>query len=282
VACRLALGLEGGKASGPGLGSQIGSQWDLNEVQESSPLYVAVLQVMGSTNDGRFSWQLGKISPKGAFDDNRAARSKLTKFMSEPLVRNSAVAFANKGFGGTLNWNPAPDWRFTLCASDANARSTEAGFTSWHSGWFRGAEVSVRSRAGATVRVLGWGTERGGVHDGGWGVSSDWEVAPGWVVFARAGGGAEHLAHSRSLVSGGLAWEDPFGRRGDFLALGLAHGRAQSAGARAELLGELVYRWQVNRWLALSSDLQHVRQLGGAHPVGAWVFGLRCAITVVR
>jgi hypothetical protein len=274
--------IEGGLADEPGWEADLGSQWSLNELKEESRLFVARLQIQGASADGRWHWELGKISPKGAFDDNRAARAKLTKFIAEPLVRNSAVAFAGKGLGGVLKRELSPDLHLALCLSDANARSTTAGFSSWRGEWFRGAEVTLRPRPGATVRVLAWGTERGGVHDGGWGLSSDWEVAPDWVVFARAGGGAEHFTHSRSLVSGGLAWENPFGRRGDFLALGLAHGRAQSAGERIELLGELVYRWQVNHWLAVSPDFQHVRQMGGAHPGGAWVVGLRCAITVVR
>lgn len=273
--------IEGGLADEPGLGEELGSQWSLNELQEKSRLFVALLHLQGASADGRWRWALGKISPKGSFDDNRAARAKLTKFIAEPLVKNSAVAFAGKGLGGVLRCELSPELQLAICLSDANARSTAAGFSSWRGEWFRGAEVTVRPRPGATMRVLAWGTERGGVHDGGWGLSSDWELTPGWVVFARAGGGAEHFANSRSLVSGGLAWENPFGRRGDFLALGLAHGRAQPAGERAELLGELVYRWRVNRWLALSPDLQHVRQMGGAHSAGAWVFGLRCAITLM-
>lgn len=274
--------IEGGLTEDPEPGADFGSQWSLNELMEESRLFVARLQIQGSSADGRWRWAVGKISPKGSFDDNRAARAKLTKFIAEPLVKNSAVAFAGKGLGGVLKRELSPDLHLALCLSDANARSTTAGFSSWRGEWFRGAEVTLRPRPGAAVRVLAWGTERGGVHDGGWGLSGDCEVAPDWVVFARAGGGAEHFARSRGLVSGGLAWENPFGRRGDFLALGLAQGRAQSAGERAELLGELVYRWQVNRWLAVSPDLQHVRQMGGAHPAGAWVFGLRCAITVVQ
>jgi hypothetical protein len=273
--------IEGGLADEPGLGAKLDSQWSLNELQEESRLFVALLHLQGTSADGRWRWALGKISPKGSFDDNRVARAKLTKFIAEPLVKNSAVAFAGKGLGAVLKRELSPDLHLAFCLSDANARSTAADFSSWRGEWFRGAEVSLRPCPGTTVRVLAWGTEREGVHDGGWGLSSDWEMAPGWVVFARAGGGAEHFAHSRSLVSGGLAWENPFGRRGDFFALGFAHGRAPAAGERAELLGELVYRWQVNRWLAVSPDLQHVRHAGHGRPAGAWVFGLRCAITVV-
>lgn len=274
--------VEGGLAGATGPGSELGSQWSLNELQEESRLFVAVLRVMGSSADGRWQWELGKISPKGSFDDNRAARAKLTKFIAEPLVKNSAVAFAGKGLGGVLKWDLSPALRLSACLSDANARSTEAGFTTWRGEWFRGIEVKLRPRPGAAIRLLAWGTERGGMHDGGWGLSADWELAPRWVAFARAGGGAEHFAHSRSLVSGGLAWEGLFGRRSDFLALGFARGEASPAGGRAELLGELVYRCQVNRWLAVSPDVQHVRHPAHALASGAWVFGLRCALSVEK
>lgn len=181
--------IEGGLADTGGLGPNLGSQWSLNELQEESRIFVALLEIMGSSADGRWHWELGKISPKGSFDDNRAARAKLTKFISEPLVKNSAVAFAKKGFGGVLKWDLSPALRLSACLSDANARSTEAGFTTWRGEWFRGIELTLRPRPEAAIRLLAWGTERGGVRDGGWGLSADWELAPRWVVFARAGGG---------------------------------------------------------------------------------------------
>lgn len=285
-AMSLRLEVEGGRDIGhPGtvsLGSSLGSQWSLNEVQEESDLFVAVLHAEGADSGGRFRWQLGKISPKGAFDDNRAARAKLTKFIAEPLVKNSAVPFAAKGLGGVAQWAWTQSLLVTLCASDANASSTQAGFSTWRGEWFRGAEVTVRPQPGATCRLLVWGTERAGMHDDGWGASADWEVVSDWVVFARAGGGSEQFAHTRRLVSAGLAWEKPFNRPGDFLAVGFARGEALRDGGGVELLTELVYRWQVNRWVALSPDIQHIRQPAHARASGAWVFGLRCALTLVK
>jgi carbohydrate-selective porin OprB len=274
--------VEGGQATGSGLGARIGSQWNLNEVEEESPFCIAVLQAQGDAAHGRIHWQLGKISPKGSFDDNRAARSKLTKFIAEPLVRNSAVAFGGKGLGGVAKWDVSPGLQIAVCGSDANARSTEVGFSSWRGEWFRGAEVTFRPRSGAAIRLLAWGTERGGVHDGGWGLSGDWEFAEHWIGFIRAGGGSEWFAHSRQLISGGLAWTAPFGRAGDFLAIGFARGDPLHVGSRTELLGELVYRLRVNQWLEVSPDVQHVRHPANAPVSGAWVFGMRCAISLEK
>lgn len=273
--------LEGGQVLGHNrsevLSDNAGSQWSLNQMQEDPTLLVALLHFAGTNSDGRLGWQLGKISPKNTFDDNRAARSKRTKFLAEPFVRNAAVAFAGKGLGGALRWDIAPRWQLGLSLSDANASSSKAGFSTWRGEWFRAAEVTWRPDADGAVRVLAWGTEKQGVGDGGWGLSADRRIAPHCLLFVRAGGGSRHFAHSRRLVAGGVAWEQPFGREKDYLGLGVASGRAL-AGDRTEWRGELFYRWQVNGVLALSPDVQFISHPAHSNLRSAWAWGLRCTL----
>ena len=258
--------LEGGQVVGERkaehLGVNLGSQWRLNEMQEDPDLFMPVFFFTGSTPERELNWRLGKISPETSFDDNRVARSKRTKFIALPFYRNPAVAAASKGLGGYLHWIVSSQAELALCASDANARSTLSGFTTWHGEWFRSAELTLHPLADparASVRLLTWATERGGVHDGGWALNTDWEIAPQWVTFARAGDGSEQFARSREFLSGGFGWEAPFGRPRDFLGLGLARAKAVSGGLHLETLGEVVYRWQINRLVALSPDVQYIR-----------------------
>jgi len=273
--------VEGGQVIGhhreEQLAANVGSQWSLNEMQEDPAFFVPVLHFAGTSADGRLGWQVGKISPKNTFDDNRAARSKRTKFLAEPFVRNAAVPFAGKGLGGALRWEFSRGWQVGLSLSDANAVGSKAGFTTWRGEWFRAAELTWRPDARGAVRVLAWGTEKRGAHDDGWGVSADREVAPHWIVFARAGGGSRHFAHSQRFGAAGVAWEGPFGRGKDYLGLGVAGGRA-IGDDRTEWRGELFYRWQVNRVLALTPDLQFIGRPARSAVSSAWAFGLRCTL----
>lgn len=281
--------LEGGQVVGhnqsENLGENLASHWKLNEMQEDPDLFMPILYISGRTPDGRFSWRLGKISPESCFDDNRAARAKRTKFMAQPFFRNSAVASASKGLGGFLRWTMSPRAELALCASDANARSTLSGFTTWQGEWYRSAELTVRplsKPSQAAIRVVTWGTDRGGVPDGGWGVSADLEVAPAWVVFARVGDGSEQFARSRDFVSGGIAWEAPFGRRQDFAGIGVAQARAVRGGFQTETLCEAVYRWQINRCVAVSPDVQYIHHPARDNGGSAWAFGVRWTMAYGR
>jgi len=272
---------EGGQVLGHNrsevLADNAGSQWSLNEMQEDPAIFVALLHLAGTSPDGRLGWQLGKISPKNTFDDNRAARSKRTKFLAEPFVRNAAVPFAGKGLGGAMRWEFASDWQLGLVLSDANAAGSKAGFTTWRGEWFRAAELTWRPDALGAVRLLVWGTEKRGVHDDGWGLSADREVAPRWILFARAGSGSRHFAHSRWLAAAGLGREGPFERPKDYLGIAVAGGRAIGRD-RTEWRGELFYRWQVNRVLALTPDLQFIGRPARSRLESAWAFGLRCTL----
>lgn len=281
--------LEGGQVLGQkhteNLGTNLGSQWKLNEMQEDPELFVPIFFVTGSTPEGELTWRLGKIAPENSFDDNRAAHGKRTKFLSQPLYKDTAIGAPHKGLGGFVRWTASPHVELALCASDANARNTLNGLTTLRGEWFNSAELTLRPRAQpaqATVRLLAWTTERGGISDDGWSVSADWEIAPTWVVFARAGDGSEQFARSRQFISSGVAWEAPFGRAQDYFGLGFARAKAVRSGVRSETLVEAVYRWQINRTFALSPDLQYIRQPARSTIGSAWLFGLRWAMTYVR
>ena len=94
----------------------------------------------------------------------------------------------------------------------------------------------------------------------------------------RLGRGSTKFARVRGLVAGGLAWEGVAGRKKDFAGVGLSRG-VSIATDREEVMAEAVYRWQAKSWLAFSPDVQWVHHPARSHAAGAWLFGLRCAIT---
>jgi hypothetical protein len=264
------------------LGVNLGTQWRTNEMQEDSRGYVPVLALVGTTPTQCVSWKLGKISPEGCLDDNRIAHAKRTRFLSFPLCRNAAVPFAAKGLGGTVTWNADPHASVTVLASDANARETLSGFTTWRGDWFTAAEVTLRPLArpdAVALRLLGWSTTRLGRRDTGCGISADFEITPRLVAFVRLGTGSRYFARSHQLLSLGLGWDAPFGHRGDFLGVGVAQGNSVTPGTRTEILAEVVYRWQVSRFLALSPDLQYVHHPALSTLSSSLVTGLRCAVS---
>ncbi len=277
--------IEGGQVIGENqdtqLGVNLGSQWKTNEMQEASRHYVPVLALIGSTPAKLLSWKIGKISSESFFDDNRGARAKRTKFLSTPLSKTAAVSFGPKGLGGSLTWSPNQHTSVTVLGSDANARETLTGFATWRGEWFTAAEVTLRPSSNpehAAVRILGWSTTRHGVHDGGCSISADYEMAPKLVGFARLGTGSSAFARTSNLLSGGIGWEAPFGRKADFFGAGVTWGEPVKHNARIEVLSEIVYRWQLTQHLALSPDLQLVHHPANSNVSSAVVTGLRCAI----
>lgn len=273
-------GLTADEDGGAGFEDFMQSQWSTNELHEGDALFVAVCFLAGRSPDGTLEWQLGKISPKNAMDQNRAARAKISKFIAEPFVKTPAVSFGRKGLGASARWTPDRRWQLAVCASDANAKSTQAGFSTLRGEWYRAAELTVRFFSGrAALRTLAWGTERRGVHDNGWGVSADWELAPDWVAFARLGDGSKHFATTHDFQSAGLAWEAPFGRRRDHSGVAVARGSRVATNAPSEWRAEFVYRLQLSAHLAVSPDVQYLASAGRGSTPGAWTFGVRCAFS---
>ena len=280
--------VEGGQVVGnqhaETLSASLGSVYRLNDLQEDPELFVPNLFLSGRAAGGTVHWKLGRTGLQAAFDDNRVARAKRTKFLSLPFTRNAAVAFPGKGFGGALDWTPEPPATLTVGVGDANAISTRSGFGTLRGEYFSAAELTLRPQPdakSAALRLLAWRTERHGVRDGGWAVSADAELAPATVAFLRLGSGSDHFARVRGLVAGGLAWENPFGRKMDFAGVGLSRGIAV-ANRHAETVAEAVYRWQAAPWLALSPDVQWIRHPAFSRVVDAWAVGLRCAVAYAR
>lgn len=278
--------VEGGRVIGDeqtrSLGASLGSAYKLNDMQEGTELNNSTFYLIGQIPSANLRWKLGKVGQEEFFDDNRAARSKRRKFLALPFTRNPAVPFAGKGLGGALMWTPSEHTALTLSASDANAKGTKSGFTTWQGEWFTGAEVTVRPYMRpekAAVRMLAWRTERSGVEDSGWGVSADHEIGPHLVAFVRVGAGSQHFARVRRFTGGGIAWEAPWGRSQDFFGIGVSRGEPLVEGWRTEILAEAIYRWQVTAHLALSPDVQFIHHPAKSNAEDAFAFGLRIALS---
>lgn len=264
------------------LAASLGSAYKLNDMQEGTAFQVATFYFSGSTPSANVKWKFGKVGQDEFFDDNRVARSKRRKFLALPFTKNPGVPFAGKGLGGALTWSPDPHVAFTVSASDANARGTLSGFSTWRGEWFNGMELTLRpyeSVQTAAIRLLAWRTERGGVEDNGAAISADHEITPNVVAFIRLAEGSRHFARVGRFAGGGLAWEAPFNRKQDFLGIGISRGDPILAGRRTEYLSELVYRWQATTHLAVSPDIQYIRHPAASNVNHAFAFAIRLALS---
>jgi porin len=79
------------------------------------------------------------------------------------------------------------------------------------------------------------------------------------VAFFRFGYGDEDVTPVKTFVSGGLAFEGPFGREDDMVAIGVAWSDPSPGnGSRSETLLELFYRVTIFGSITITPDLQLV------------------------
>ena len=79
------------------------------------------------------------------------------------------------------------------------------------------------------------------------------------VAFFRFGYGDDDVTPVKIFVSGGVAFEAPFGREGDLVAIGVAWSDpSPDVGFRSETLLELFYRVEFAKAISITPDLQLV------------------------
>ena len=133
--------------------------------------------------------------------------------------------------------------------------------------WYQLAEAAlaldVPGLGKGTYRLTPWHNHLDGEDGWGVGVNFDQELGFPWLVgFFRFGAGDGDVTPVERHVSGGIAVEGPFGRSGDYFALGAGWSRPSEPGARDETFLEFQYRLQLTKTLELSPDIQIVLNPG--------------------
>lgn len=253
-------------------------------------------------------FNVGKMDPFLFFDQNAIADDETSRFMNVAFVHNPLldaggdVGVDDYGFtpGMRLAYHDdtgAPEWwRVSL---GVFAAGTGAAFNDS----FNAPFVIVQAEAGRRrfggreggYRIYGWSNGQASeFNDGtvterhvGWGLSADQRVGDDTTVFIRYGASTEgRVKFDQALTVGAQFGGSQWGRGGD--AIGLAAGwlrpssayRADTGRGKTEEIVELYYRWQLNGQVALTPDVQWVRNpAGDGDAQSMWFAGLRAAVS---
>jgi porin len=114
----------------------------------------------------------------------------------------------------------------------------------------------------------------------GWGANLSWttHLAGKWLPFVRAGYADEGGSLTQKSVSVGFGYQPNPGK--SLLGLGLNWGQPNEdtwgPGLDDQYTAELFYRWQISKGLALTPDLQYIKNPAlDPSTSSIWVFGLR-------
>lgn len=292
---------------------QTGTLAGVNRIarERGSRLTLDELWYRHSFEDGMVDVTVGKIDFTLLFDGNAAAGDKQTQFLSPALVHNMTIDFPvgyneSPGVVARLNQDgPAPvnNWYVMGGVADANA-----DFRDFYKEMFgileAGAEVEFVDGFPGTYRIYVWRNNSDHVNirrmnqdrtkDGmGWGLSLDQRVDANMIVFLRWGmRDRDAYVVNRALSYGMLVEGELWGRADDAVGLAanlamlsgharrLARTPPQNVGTGNELLAEAFYRCQINDYLAVSPNIQFVKNPGGLTTFrhDMWVLGMRARL----
>jgi carbohydrate-selective porin OprB len=294
--------------AGEGLDGRLPTLWGLNGACDSDEhLRLSEMWYEHRLFGQRLALKIGKLdlnAPSGwhesAFDANAVANDEHTQFLSGGFVNNLATEFpVDYSFGATLWASPHELWDIGIGAAES-----DADFDDVLQGLFSIVEVDFKPKIGnrqGHYRIYAWhnGTDHQDLrnpagqhaHNQGFGLSFDQEITELVTLFGRYGSQRARVSQVGGAWSAGLQLLGKgFGREDD--VLGLACGTAivstawrefQMAGGqdpRDEHRAEIYYSWKVNGHLAVTPDIQWVRNPNGdGEAGGAWAFAIRAHLT---
>jgi hypothetical protein len=213
---------------------------------------------------GRLVVLAGQVDPSTYFDTNRVANDAYGQFFSLALQNDLSIPFPTYGgIGAVARFAPRKDlyvmaaaltsmnedpWAFWRSADDGNwVELLEVGLTR-----------SVPYLGTGQYRITPWHNRLDGSD--GFGISFNFDQELGHeqlVAFFRFGIGDDDVTPVEQFVSGGLAFEQPFGRENDIVSVGASSSDPSPGnGVRRETLLELYYRLGLSPTISLTPDLQ--------------------------
>jgi high affinity Mn2+ porin len=250
----------------------------------------------------------GKMDPFVFFDQNAAAGDETRQFLNAVFVHNPLldaggdIGVDANGFtpGFRLsyyNFEDKPEaWRVSLGVFGAGARGSNYQRSLTQPLLMLQAESEQRFFGGlaGNYRVYAWRNPQASHFDGtepelhsGWGVSADQRVGDGVTLFGRYGHQMQgNVRFDRALTLGAEVNGSYWNRGGD--SVGLAAGYLKSSRAyrdvaavgSAEQVGELYYRYSINKQFDLSPSFQYIGNPGGDDAADAVkILGLRAQLT---
>ncbi|MBS0325412.1 MAG: carbohydrate porin [Proteobacteria bacterium] len=269
---------------------------------------------------GRLELTAGKMDPFAFFDQNAVAGDETTQFLNNVFVHNPLLDSGGDVGADRFGFSPGVRVRYAIGRDDADNWGASVGmfgsgngadFTASFGHPFVIAQLdttrSLVDGQPGTYRAYAWTNGAASGFDGsrarrsGWGMSIDQRIGDTATLFARFGHetqGSDRTRFDRALAVGAELGGGWWGRAADAagLAFGLLHTSSAYAGATAadrELAGyaasgdetsiEAYYRWQLDKRLELSPDVQWILRPGGdgAAPA-AFVAGVRVRVALER
>jgi porin len=208
----------------------------------------------------------GKLDLIYHFDTNRVANDAYSQFFSYSLQNNPSIPGPlYGGFGGIARANLPKDAYVMFGVGDS---SMDEAVLPWvtldNDSWYQLLELGM----GPEIPVLGTGNYRltpwhnhlFGADGFGIALNIDQELGRKDVIaVVRVGYGDADVTPVKTFVAGGVAFEGPFGREDDLVAIGVAWSDpSPGSGFRAETLLELFYRVEIAKAISITPDLQLV------------------------
>jgi porin len=208
----------------------------------------------------------GKIDMAYHFDTNRVANDGYSQFFSYSLQNNPAIpAPVYGGFGGIVRGNLGKRAYVMFGVGDS---SMDKALLPWETldndSWYQllelGLSPDVPVLGKGNYRLTPWHNHLFGADGFGVALNVDQELGrKDLIAFFRFGYGDEDVTPVKTFVSGGVAFEAPFGREHDLVGVGVAWSDpSPGAGFRSETLLELFYRLEIAKAISITPDLQLV------------------------
>jgi carbohydrate-selective porin OprB len=208
----------------------------------------------------------GKIDMLYHFDTNRVAGDGYSQFFAYSLQNNPSIPGpVYGGFGGVARGNLPRKTYVMFGVGDSSMNSAELPWKtldndSWYQLLELGLGPDIPVLGAGNYRLTSWHNHLFGADGFGVALNIDQELGRKDVVaFFRFGYGDEDVTPVKTFVSGGVAFEAPFGRADDLVAVGVAWSDpSPGSGFRDETLLELFYRVELAKAISITPDLQLV------------------------
>lgn len=252
----------------------------------------------------------GKMDPFVFFDQNAAAGDETRQFLNAAFVHNPLldaggdIGVDANGFTPGLrlsyyNFENKPQaWRVSLGVFGAGPRGSNYQHSLAQPMVMLQAETEQRFLGGlaGNYRIYAWRNPQASHFDSsidtperhtGWGMSADQRIGDGVTVFGRYGHQVQgNVRFDRALTLGAELNGSYWSRGGD--SVGVAAGLLKSsrdyrdfaAVSSSEQVGELYYRYRINKQFELSPSFQYIDNPGGDSTADAVkILGLRAQLT---
>lgn len=237
-------------------------------------------------DDSRLGATIGILDSTDYLDGNAYANDEYSQFMNEAFVNSGSYGLPSHDAGAAVEWASGP-WSLNTVAINVGEDDDGNDFSFWgvQAGYAVGTTFGAGNYrlivAGASSDFL----DPDGIREEGrlaWGLSLDQQLGEAIGAFLRVTWREDEAAVDyRAVYAGGLDFNGgAWGREGDNIGIGYAWLDGGNGDIDGSRVAEAYYRAAVNDYLALTADVQYLKddRIGSApgqeDPQG-WVVGLR-------